>query len=947
MNIKLLTLSEIENVTGEQGNFTITIRKNPRFVDEDKCIACGLCAEKCPKKVADEYNAGLNTRKAAYIKYGQTVPLKYAIDPENCIYHVKGRCRACEKICPANAIDLDMKPQTIELNVGSVILSPGFEPFSPAGIDYYGYDEIADVVTSLEFERMLSASGPSMGHLSRPSDGGTPKKIAWIQCVGSRNTNCADNGYCSSICCMYSIKQAVMTGSHIDGGGEQAVFYMDIRATGKEYEKYYESSKQKGVRYVKARPHTLLKGPDGVGVVMNWTDEEGRTTEEYFDMVVLAIGLQAPSDAAGLAEKFKIELGEYNFAKTSSFEPVSSTRDGIFVTGAFHSPKSIPKSVTYASSAAAEVEALLSDAKGTLTQEKTWPEEQDIADQEPRVGVFVCSCGTNIAGVIDVKALAQYAETLDSVVYVENNMFTCSTDTQNLIAQKITENRLNRVVIAACTPRTHEPLFQETLQNTGLNKYMIEMANIRNQNSWVHPNEPEKALEKAKDQVRMAVSKVIQNYPLQDIKVNVTPRAIVIGGGLAGMSAGLNLADQGYETIIVEKKDKLGGTARRLHETWKNEDIKTCMQDMISRIAANPLIRVCTNAVLESVSGSVGNFMGRIRTCSPDGNGETQAVEFGVCIIATGAAPYTPDEYLYGQDKRVITGLELDRLMAENRAESASADTTVFIQCVGSRDDHRPYCSRVCCTASISSAIELKKMNPDMEIFILYRDIRTYGEREILYRQARDLGIIFIRYTIDSKPVVSTDQDCLTVKISDPISGFPLEIHTDRIVLATAIVPNDNSSLVDMFKCGTNSEGFLSEAHPKLRPVDSTVDGVFLAGMCHYPKPVSESIAQGKAAASRAGVILSKKTMKLDAIKSHVTLNCDGCALCVDVCPYNAITLEEYEQDGKTHRQIVTDKALCKGCGICTATCPKGGVVVDGFTLSQLKAQVDTILANA
>ncbi|MCK5313366.1 MAG: CoB--CoM heterodisulfide reductase iron-sulfur subunit A family protein, partial [Desulfobacteraceae bacterium] len=537
--------------------------------------------------------------------------------------------------------------------------------------------------------------------------------------------------------------------------------------------------------------------------------------------------------------------------------------------------------------------------------------------------------------------VTEYASTLPAVEYVENNMFTCSTDTQDLIAEKIKEKNLNRVVIAACTPRTHEPLFQETLQDIGLNKYMIEMANIRNQNSWVHPNEPEKATIKAKDQVRMAVVKVIGNYPLNDIEVNVTPKALVVGGGLAGMSSALSIASQGYETIILEKEAKLGGVAHDLFETWKGEDVQADLGIMLSDVKKNKRIRVCTKATLESVSGSVGSFIGEIRH-----EDKTETVEFGACVLATGGKAYTPDEYLYNQDKRVVTSLEFDKLLIKEKDNVAKADTAVFIQCVGSRDDNRPYCSRVCCTSAVRNAVSLKKMNPAMNVFVLNRDIRTYADREVLYKEARDLGVIFVSYTKNSKPEVLKDGDDILVKIFDPISQLPLEIATDYIVLSTAILPNDNSSLVEIFKCGVNSDGFLSEAHPKLKPVDSTVDGVFLAGMCHYPKPINESIAQGKAAASRAGVILSKKTMKLDAIKSHVTLNCDGCALCVDVCPYNAIVLEEFEVSGRKHKRINTDKALCKGCGICAATCPKEGVVVDGFTQSQLRAQVDTILEH-
>ncbi len=882
---------------------------------------------------------GLNKRKAAYIKYGQTVPLKYAIDAKNCIYQTKGKCGICAKVCPTGAINHEMKTEFAEINVGAVILAPGFKPFSPEGIDYYGYDTIPDVVTSLEYERMLSASGPSMGHLKKESDGKEPEKIAWIQCVGSRNNNCSKNGYCSSVCCMYAIKQSVMTQAHMAAGdGEQTIFYMDIRSPGKEYERYYESARDNGVSFVRARPHTLLAGPEGHGVTMSWTDNKGTTHEKFFDMVVLSIGLESPTDAQDLADKCNIELDHYGFAKTSSFNPSKTNQEGIFVTGSFQSPKAIPQSVAMASTAAARVKAVLAQARGSQTVEKRFVEEFDISDQERRIGVFVCSCGSNISSVVDVTAVADYAKALPGVVYVDNNMFTCSADTQDLISQTIQKEGLNAIVIAACTPRTHEPLFQETLQNVGLNKYMVEMANIRNMNAWVHPNEPEKATLKAKDQVKMAVAKVTRNYPLDDIKVNITPRALVVGGGLAGMSAARNLATQGYETILIEKEGKLGGNANTLLRTWKDEDIQAHTQSLIKDVETHENIQVMPHTRLSAVSGFVGSFTGELNT-----NGETKDIEFGACIIATGAKEFKPNEYRYREDDRVMTILDLNSCIKND--PKFSPESAVFIQCVGSRNQEHPYCSRVCCSQSIKKAVRLKKAKPGRDVYVLYRDIRTYADKEDLYRQARELGVIFTKYTRDNKPVVIDDNGRLTVQVFDPILQMDVSINTEIVVLATAIVPNNTTPFVDLFKCSVNADGFLMEAHPKLRPVDSTVDGVFLAGMCHYPKPIDEAVAQGRAAASRASVILSKKTLKLDAIKSSVTHNCDGCALCVDICPYNAISLVEYrDKDEKQHRKIKVNEALCKGCGLCAATCPKEGVVVNGFTLNQLRAQMDAIL---
>ncbi len=939
MNIELLTLSEVVETSGEEGNFIVKVKKHPRYVDMDKCIACGLCTEKCPKKVDDEFNAGLGKRKAVYIKYGQTVPLKYAIDAKNCLYLARGKCKACEKFCPTGAIRFDDKEEIVSLNVGSILLAPGYTPFDPVIYDTYGYRRIPDVVTSIEYERLLSAGGPHMGHLIKPSDGREPMKIAWIQCVGSRETQRSGNGYCSSVCCMYAVKQALVTAEHLPPGAGQTIFYMDIRSPNKEFERYYEGAKAKGVRFVRTRPHTIDAGPSNVGVIITYVTETGEMVTEDFDMAVLSVGMHASKDAAGTAAIFGIELDHYNFARTLSFDPVASTRKGVYVAGAFRSPKAIPRSVTEASAAAAEASRALAPARGTLTREKTYPREHDTRGREPRVGVFVCSCGINIANTVDVKQVAEYAKTLPGVVFVENNLFTCSTDTQGIIARKIKEFDLNRIVVAACTPRTHEPLFQDTLKEAGMNAYLLEMANIRNQNSWVHQNDPEGATAKARDQVRMAVAKATLNMPLERLSVNVVRRALVVGGGVAGMHAALGLADQGHEVVLVEKSDRLGGNALKLNETWRGRKIRPLLEDLIAKVKAHKGIEVLENAKLSSASGSVGKFVSEVNV-----GGAVRAVTYGAAVIATGAEEYVPTEYLYGADERIMTHLQFEAELRDREDAVRKAESAVFIQCVGSREPERPYCSRVCCTHSVHAAVKLKELNPDMNVYILNRDIRTYGEREDIYRKARELGVLFIRYETDRKPEVAEENGGLFVTVLDPILQRPLKLPADYLVLASAIVPGDSREIVELFKCGRNEDGFLNEAHPKLRPVDMSVSGLFVAGLCNYPKPIDEAIAQGKAAVSRANVLLSKEAMELDAIKSFVTEKCDGCALCVDVCPYNALKLVEFEEGGPGHRRIEVDEALCKGCGVCAATCPKGGVLVHGFTFNQLKAQVDAIL---
>ena len=914
--------------------------QRPRYVDMDKCIACGLCAQKCPKKVADEYNLGTATRKAIYLSYSQTVPLKYAIDGDNCLYFKKGKCKACEKFCPTGAINFEDKGETLSVNVGAVILAPGYSPFNPEALSAYGYGHIADVVTGLEYERLLSAGGPNQGHLLRPSDHLEPKRIAWIQCVGSRNTTPNGNAYCSTVCCMYAVKQALVTAEHLTGEGlDQSIFYMDLRSHNKEFENYYQNAKTKGVRFIRSRPHTILPGKNNIGVKVAYVTEDGRPVTEDFDMLVLSVGLQAPGDAMGLATKFGVDLDHYRFVKTGSFNPVNTSRDGIYVCGAARSPKAIPRSVTEASAAAAEVAKALVEGRGTLTRAKTYPPEHAVAGEEPRIGVFVCSCGINIAGVVDVKELAEYARTLPNVVLVENNLFTCSTDTQVLIAEKIKELNLNRIVVAACTPRTHEPLFQDTLREAGLNAYLLEMANIRNQNAWVHQKDPAFATLKARDQVRMAVAKVSRDYPLERLSVDVVQRALVIGGGVAGMTAALELADQGYPTTLVEKSDKLGGNAWHVNKTWKCEDVRPWLGGLISRVDNHPQIQVLKNARLKTVNGSVGNFASDI-----DVNGATQTVRYGIAVLTTGGKERQPQEYLYGQDPRVMTQQQFDEELRDRAEAVSKADSAVFIQCVGSREPGRMYCSRICCTSSVQTAMRLKELNPEMNVYILYRDMRTYGLREEFYTRARELGVIFIKFYPDTKPTVSKDGKDLVVEVVDPILQLPVKLRPDYLVLAAGIMPNDQQDLVELFKASINADGFFNEAHPKLRPVDMTVDGLFIAGLCHHPKGLDEAISQAKAAASRAGIILAKAVMHLDAIKSEVTAACDGCALCLDVCPYHAIRLEEFKDNGHAHRRIVTDKALCKGCGLCEATCPKEGVTVHGFTQDQLKAQVDAVL---
>ncbi len=931
LNINIITNTELDSVEGEVGNFKAHLVNHPRFIDPDKCTGCGVCKQHCPVTAVNEFNEGLDRRPATYIKYPQAVPLAYAIDRETCI-----GCGLCEKLCLAKAVVYDEKERRTTVEVGAVILAPGNEVFDPTSFDTYSYAHHPNVVTSLEFERILSASGPYQGHLMRPYDREEPKSVAWLQCVGSRDIHHCDNGYCSAVCCMYAIKEAVIAKEHCHEPLDTAIFFMDMRTYGKDFEKYYERARdEKGVRFIRSRVHSVDPTGDG-NLKIAYVDEEGTAHEEDFDMVVLSSGFQPSKSSVELANRLSIELNHYNFAETTSFEPVKTSREGIYVCGAFRDPKDIPISVMEASAAAAAAAIPLVESRFTLTKTKELPEERLVAEEEPRVGVFVCNCGINIGGYADVPAVRDYAKNLPHVVYVEDNLFTCSQDTQEKIREVIKEKDINRVVVASCSPRTHEPMFQETIREAGLNKYLFEMANIRDQDTWVHQNDPEGATAKAKDLVRSAVAKAALLDPLEPTVLSLNKEALVVGGGVAGMVAALTLAEQGFPVHLVEKTAELGGNALKLRKTWKGEEIGNYVKDLVSQVQSHEQITLYTNTQVAANTGFVGNFETVLEKM--DDPQQKTTVQHGVTIVATGGKEYKPEEYLYGEDDRVLTALDFDARLKENDNGLKDLKSAVFIQCVGSREPERPYCSKICCSHSVESAISLKKLNPEVDVYVIYRDVRTYGFREELYKEAREKGVIFIRYSLDRKPQVSNGAGELKVQVNDPILEREVIIPTDLLVLATAVLPNKAKEVADAFKVGQNAEGFFLEAHMKLRPVDFGSDGLFLCGLAHYPKPIDEAIAQAQAAAARAATILAKDTITLSAVKAVVEPDkCAVCLTCVRTCPFGVPYIGE---DG----YAVIDAAGCRGCGACVAECPGKAISLQHFTDRQLIAKTDALL---
>ncbi len=955
-NIELMTYHEVQKVSGKSGDFMVTVLKKPRYIDETKCKGCGDCAVKCPKiEFPNIFDMNLGKRKSVYIPFPQAVPPVYLIDSQLCLKLTKGVCGVCEKVCKAEAIEYEQKPQEIKLNVGAIVVATGYDVLGEKLTSRWGY-KYKNVVNALEYERMLSASGPFDGHILRPSDQKEPEIIAFIQCAGSRDLR-EGIPYCSSVCCMYTAKEAIITKEHSENS-KCFVFRHDVRAYGKNFYEFTQRAQEEyGVKYFQTKISRIIEDPETNNLGIHYEDlKTGEFKDFKANLVVLATPLVPSAGTKELANILDIKLDVYNFFEEKSyFNKSLSSKEGIFLAGFCQGPMDIPETVADASGVASQVATLYNSFKFTETKDKIIVIPEKIVQETdiPRIGVLICHCGINIGKYIDIPKVIEHIKTLPDVVFCEDNLYSCSSDSQERIKEVIGEFNLNRFIVASCTPRTHESLFQETCQEAGLNKYLFEMVNIRDQCSWVHMTEKELATEKAIDLIRMGVAKSSLLKSQKEEKLKITQTAMVIGGGISGMTAALNVANQGFTAYLVEKEKYLGGNLRYLNMLYPTQvDASILLNETIEKVEQNKNIQIFLNSNLTDIKGYIGNF----NVSLTDSEKEIHELKIGTIIVATGGQELKPNEFFDYKytNHNVITQLQLEqKLKDEDQSWLDKLNHITTLLCVNARQEKGiTYCSNICCESAIKNINILKELNQELKLIVLYRDLQMAKKEFERYYRERRKDAIFLRYDLDNPPIIkerNNGKSKFEIKVFDTNLQDNIAFDTDLIVLSTPMIPADNlDELAKMLKVPLDKNGFFLEAHVKLRPLDFATDGIFLCGCAQWPKNIQDSISQANGAAGRACRFLSAEEIITSGLVAEVDQEmCIGCGTCEEACSYNAIeissVLKAFEEVSLPIKKSSVNSSLCKGCGTCAVNCPVGAISIKHYDFEQINAMIKTL----